>query len=124
MRCSILCFVPNPHILNSYAQLPQTEASHWPFSWVISIQAAFSGQSASSTANLPSYTLNFASVDPASTTAMGPILPSFTALSSTTVLTYIGQTNWNLLQSFIVAILYLMFGYDVFFTLRNRFHRV
>lgn len=120
----VYLFVPNQQILAAFAELPQAESTHWPFSWIIAVQTAFSSQGASSTANLPTYSYDLASVDPASTTPLGPILPTFTFLSSTTVLTYISQANWNLLQALVTSLLYLLFAYDVFFTLRNRFHRV
>lgn len=120
----VFVFVPDPQILNQFAALPTTEADHWPFSWVAGVTTAFDALSASSTSNLPTYSMNLASVDPASTTPLGPILPSFTFFSSSTVLQYIGQSNWNALMAIMTAVLYMLLVYDIFFTLRNRFHRV
>lgn len=117
-------FIPNPNILNQWATLPQTLANDWPFSWIVQVQTAFNSQSASSTSNFPAYSLGYAGVDPASTTAMGGILPTFSFFSSSTVLQYVGSSNWAILQTLIAAALWLLLATDIFFTIRNRFHRV
>jgi len=118
-------FLPSPSVFAAYSLLPVTLSTHWPFSWLNEVDTTIS-TATSSTGQLPSYSLDLftaASTTFASTT-LPNFMPSFTFFSSSTVMTYLPSDDWSALQSLLAAALWLGFVADVFFTLRNRFHRV
>jgi len=121
-------FIPNPQILQSYADLASTTIpSKFPFSWLFGVSAAFSGLSASSTANMIAVTLPFHTLGVGSTTPLGLaniVASDVGAFSTTTIQTYIPATTWALFQSLIALAIWLAFAGDVFFTVRNQMHRV
>lgn len=116
-------FIPNPTILNQYLQLPSIQQTHFPFSWLYQVQSTINTQSAS-TGNLPTYSLDLATVDPSTSTPLGGVLPNFTFFSSSTVMAYLPSSDWSNLQALLAAVLWLGLVVDIFFVLRNRFHRV
>jgi len=119
--------LPSPSVFEQFAELPTAEQAHWPFSWLYQVQTIVTGQTAT-TGNMPAYSMDLFSAASttfnSASTSMPDFLPSFTFFSSSTVMTYLPQTDWTALQTLLVAVLVLGLVADVFFTLRNRFHRV
>jgi len=129
--CSTMTFlfVPSPDILNGYVNLfstssPSSVFARFPGSYIAGISTAFSTLSASSSGNIPLVAFDFASVDPATSTSFGPLLPDVTVLSTTTISHYFSPTIWNALQALISFGLWLALATDIFFYVRNHMHRV
>lgn len=113
-------FVPDPTILNSFATLPTHVSSRFPFSWVSGVQTSIAALSATtSTTTMVSLAYNYHDLGIGSTTPMGNILPNITVFSRATIETYISPTLWDTFQTLIALAIWLAFGYDVFFTVRN-----
>jgi len=122
-------FVPDPQILNQYATLFSTSStdgffSRFPASYAVGISSAFAGLSASSSANAALVVIPFTQGDVASSTAFGRILPDFTVFSTTTISKYYPDNIRNTMNGLIAFGLWLGFGTDVFFYVRNKMHRV
>jgi len=119
-------FVPNPNVLNQWSQLPQTIEGRFPFSWVASTTDIFSGFTASSTDNFIDVRYDFAGsqMSTSSVLALPNILPSLTVFATSTIEAYLSPATWSLIQSLIATALWLAFGLDVFYTVRNSMHRV
>jgi len=118
-------FVPAPSTFEEYASLPQTEQGHWPFSWIFGVESQID-TATSTTGNLPAWSLdlNSAASTTFASTTMPNFLPSFTFFSSTTVMTFLQPSQWDAMQALLAAVLWLGLVVDIFFVLRNRFHRV
>lgn len=119
-------FVPPASVLNQWAAFPQYAETRFPFSWVASTTAIFSGFSASTTSNFITVSYDFAGTNMSSSSVLSlpRILPTLTVFSSTTIETYLSPTTWSLIQALIAASLWLAFGLDVFYTVRNSMHQV
>jgi len=96
VACSVgaYLFIPSPVILNQWANLPSVISQRFPFSWLYGLQVMVTGTAASSSANMIAPGIDFGSVDPATSTPFGPILPTFTFLSSTTIQKYMPAGTW------------------------------
>jgi len=81
-------FVPSTNAVGGFAQLASTTESKIPFSYFFDIKNTINALTASSTTNLPTYTVGLGSLQLGSTTSFGNVLPNLTVLSSTTVDTY------------------------------------
>jgi len=113
-------FTPNPNILSSWAALPATAETKFPFSWVVAVKASLTGLSASSTQNFPVSSFALHDLGYGSTTPIGNFLPNFTAFASTTVLQYMPAGVWAAGQALIAAALWLALGFDIYATVRRR----
>lgn len=113
-------FIPEPSIINNYVALPDTMAGKFPFSWYHGVKNAFTSLSASSTANMASVSIPFASVDPATSTPFGAILPNATLLSSTTISTYLSPSILSLILSLEIAAIWVLFGLFIFHDVQRR----
>jgi len=123
----VFLFVPNTGVVDALVNLASTTIpSKFPFSWlygVSSVVAAF--PAASTTPNLFSITYNFAGSEMSSTSPLSlpQILPAATVFASTTIETYLSPAQWAFFQTLIAAAIWLAFGADVFFTVRNAMHK-
>jgi len=117
--CFLSLIVPTGDAFAAYEQLPTTMESKFPFSYVVGAAATWNTLVASSTANLPTYSLNMHDLGIGSTTAIGNILPNFTGFSSSTVMQYFPQTLFDALKALASFALILGLIYDIFFTTRN-----
>jgi len=116
-------FIPDPEILNNYVALPDTLALKFPFSWYYGIKNTYDGLTASSSANMASVGINFASVDPATSTPFGPILPNANVLSSTTISTYLTPTMLATLLALETAAIWVIFSLFIFHDVQRRWLR-
>jgi len=115
--CTAFAFllVPNPSITNSYLALASTTLpTKFPFSWYYGLKGTYDALTASSTPNMASVVIDFAAVDPATTTPFGPILPTATVLSSTTISTYLSPALLSLLLNLETAAIWVLFGLFIF----------
>jgi len=125
-------FVPDPSVINGYMTLFDTSSSsaagigsRFPFSYVTGISDTWSQLHASSTQNFQNLSIDLSRLDFASSTPFGHILPaSLTILSTTTVTEHMPAGFWDAMQLLIVAGIWLGLGADIFFTVRNKLHRV
>jgi len=89
---TVFLFVPPQSSLSQFQLLASTTQSRIPFSYAYQLYTDFSGLSASSTANLPTWTLSF--VGFASSSVLGPILPDhLTFFSTSTISTYLPDST-------------------------------
>jgi len=114
-------FIPTTTSINQFSQLASTTKARFPFSYFSSMSSVWSGLSASTTLNSPSYVFNMASISPASTTPLGAIVPNFTGFSSSTVMTYFPQSLFDTLKTLAGIAILLTFFSDLFFTTRALF---
>lgn len=84
--CSAFAFVfiPSPTIMDGFAALPTVASARFPFSWFVGMQRTYDGLTASSTANMATVVIPFAS-HVATSSAFGTFMPDVTVLSSTTI---------------------------------------
>lgn len=122
-------FVPDPSILQQYVDLFATSSSsgffsRFPASYAAGISGAFGSLSASSTGNAALLEIDFSTVDPATSTPFGPLLPDAVLLSTSTIARYYPDPIRNTMNGLIGFGLWLALATDIFFTVRNRMHRV
>jgi len=117
-RAFAYMFSPNPAVLDQFFELPDLAVQKFPFSWVVGLQTTFLGFTASSS-TMVSGEIDLSGV--ASTTEFGPIISSFTFISSSTITEYIPTPVWNAFQALMDASLWLALFSYVFFQARNRF---
>jgi len=110
-------FVPDPSVLQQYGDLGFVFQGKKPFSYFYQVKDLY-GSLASSTNSLPTFQYDLHSVDPATSTAMGAILPSFSVLSSTTVTRFMPAGSLDTLLALAAIALYLTLAADMFFTIR------
>jgi len=111
-------FVPDPSILQGYGDLGTTIQGKKPFSYFYQVKDLY-GSLASSTNSLPVYSYDLHSVDPATSTPMGAILPSFSVFSSSTVTHFMPAGSLDTLLALASIAIYLTLAVDIFFTARN-----
>jgi len=117
--CLGYIFLPSQNAFTSYTSLPTQLSSKFPFSYISSMQGTWSSLAASSTENAPVYNFNFHDVGIGSTTALGNVLPNTQAFGASTTEAYFPAGTFNTLKALIAAIVWLSFGVDAFFTVRN-----
>jgi len=83
-------FVPTPNSLSQFSDLQPQLAEHLPFSYVFGVGTIWNSLSASSSNNVPQYTIDLGAIGIGSTSALGNILPArMDLLSSTTINKYL-----------------------------------
>jgi len=84
-------FVPTPESLQQYEDIPALLQNDVPFSYYFDVQSIWQNSVASTTDNFAKFSIDFTSIDFASSTPMGHILPSGSVdfLSSTTMSKYL-----------------------------------
>lgn len=83
----VFLFVPSNEAISNFQALASTSQSKIPFSYVYGLGSIYSSLTASTSVNLPTYTLDLPALG--TTTPLGNILPdSVTFLSTTTIDTY------------------------------------
>lgn len=113
-------FVPNPNVLNTFSGLQATMAEKFPFSWFMQVREVLDDLAATSTTQTV-LSIDMQSVDFASSTPFGSVFGNMElTFSSSTVMTYISPTLWNIGQALIAAALWLALGFDIYHTVRNR----
>jgi len=91
-------FIPSQASLAQYADYPDLMAQVIPFSYYYDVQDIIDGQSASTTENFSALSLDLRGTGVGSTTPWANVLPSsFAYLSSTTIMTYVSPTLYDLL---------------------------
>lgn len=122
-------FLPNPDILNGYVGLFSTSSTggffaRFPGNYIVGVSNAWGSLSASSTANLALVEFDFPGVS-TTTPGFGGFIPDkIVILSTSTISQYFSPTVWNALQYLISAGLWLGLATNIFFTVRNKMHRV
>jgi len=116
----VYLFIPDPGILNNYAQLPTLMQTKFPFSWVAQVKEAISARTAGASGQMTAFSFNLANLGIGSSTPIGNVLPNYVGFSSTTVTQYIGLSAWNAGQALIAAALWLALGLDIYYTVRRR----
>jgi len=112
-------FIPAQSSLTQFTGMSDALANKIPFSYFYDIVNEFSGLSASSSVNVPTYSVNLASSGIGSTTALGSILPgSMDLLSSTTINTYLPSGAHDAL--FLIARSAIWFGVGFYLFYRSR----
>jgi len=110
-------FVPTPESILQFGVIGDAAKTRLPFSYFYGIADIFQGLSASSTQNFPVYSFGLSQIDFASSTAMGPILPSnLEFLSSTTINKYMPVGMHDLLYNLMVLVIWV----DVAFVLYHK----
>lgn len=113
-------FIPDPTIVDRFADLPNTMALRFPFSWFNAVKTAYAGLVASSTSNMASVVIPLAAYDPATSTAMGAILPNMAVLSSTTINRYMPSGMLNTLLALETAALYVLFAFYIYNSVKHK----
>jgi len=116
----VYLFIPDPGILNNYAQLPTLMQTKFPFSWVAQVKEAITARTAGVSGQMTAFSFNLANLGIGSSTPIGNVLPNYVGFSSTTVTQYIGLSTWNAGQALIAAALWLALGLDIYYTVRRR----
>jgi len=112
-------FIPDPSVLNQFTILASTTAGKFPFTYVDGIGRLIDATHASSTKNMITLSINFASVDPATSTPFRSFLPNVILFSSTTMSTYLGQGTWDFIYLMMEVSLWLGF---LFFVIQRGAH--
>lgn len=94
----VFLFVPSSPSLENFSKLQTLTSTRFPFSYFAGMQETWAGLSASSTDNAPEMTMNLHDVGFGSSTRMGNILPNFTYMSTSTIGTYLSNTNLGTLK--------------------------
>lgn len=100
-------FLPNPAILSQFATIPDQMTNKLPFAYVTAIERAYGNIVLNATSSLP--LLNIPLSQYASSTVTG-VIPDI-EISTTTISTYFPDNIRLLLHSFLIAILWLGFGW-------------
>lgn len=117
-------FIPSPDVLNNYIALPDTVAQKFPFSWYYGIKGTFDGLVATtSTSSMATLAIDFSSVDPATSTPFGPILPNATLLSAATITTYLTPGILATLLNLEAFAMWVLFGLFLFHDVQRRWFR-
>jgi len=116
-------FVPDTAVYASYNQALDTAKGQFPVSWYYGIKDTYEGLTASSTANMATVSINFQSVDPATSTPFGNILPNATVLSSSTISTYLSPSLLALVLTLETAAIWVLFSMFLFHDVQRRFFR-
>lgn len=99
-RVGAFLFVPNANIITQYANLPASLNTKIPFSYYYDFKAILDGSSASSSSNFTPLAINLGATGVGSSSAYAPVLSglgNFGFLSTTTIMTYISQSTYDLL---------------------------
>lgn len=105
----VFLFVPNSGVLNNFSSLIPVAQTKIPFSYFYDISSIVNGSTASSTQNMTAFSINLAGLDFASSTGMGPILPTgnFDFLSSTTISHFLPVGMHDLLYNMMIAAIWV-----------------
>lgn len=119
-------FIPDPTVTNGYAQLAAVQIpAKFPFSWISEGKAIFDGiASPTSSTNFTTTVLDMHSLGIGSTTAIGNILPSVTAISSSTITQFLPAGMWSTIQTLLGAFAYLVLFWYIWHRVRTRFQHV
>jgi len=108
-------FVPNQNTLQGFQTLGSTAQSKIPFSYAYDVADIFGSLQASSTQNLPTYSIGLDIIDFSSSTAMGPIFPtSLDFLSTTTINKYLPPGMHDLLYNFAIFVIWVEVAFVIY----------
>lgn len=110
-------FVPSSSSLTQFYSLASSSQEKIPFSYYYGIRDVINGNSASSTQNFQTISLNLSSTGIGSTSPLGlsNIFPGdHELLSTTTIFTYISPTLYNLLMSLVVAAIWFAVALHIY----------
>jgi len=109
--CDVLgfAFVPSPSSLQQYTGIQTYLAGVIPFSYYYDIAGIFSGSSASTSQNMVAYSANLSQFDFASSTGLGPILPTapFSFFSSSTISHYLPVGMHDFLYNLMIGAIWV-----------------
>jgi len=119
-------FVPEPTILNQYANFPNVIAEKFPFSVFYDISDAFGGLAATTSSSTPKLTIPYATIAIGTSSPLGlsNIVGNTDVFSTTTITQYIGSSNWAIFMTLISAAIWLALGANIYFTVRDRMTHV
>lgn len=129
--CSALSYLfsPDPTVINQYVDLFSTSSpsgffSRFPASYAVGLSRSWSGLSASSTSNASLLAFDFPGIS-TTTPGFGTFVPSRVELLSTTTISRYYPDNIRLAMLFLITCgLWLGLATDMFFSVRNKMHRV
>lgn len=122
--CRVLSFlfVPNASTLDSFGNFTGSFQTKIPFSYFYDVVNEFNSLSASSSINIPTYSIDLHSAGLGSTTAIGNFLPtSMDLLSSTTVNKYLPAGVHDALFTLVRAAIFWMVGFYFYRRIRGMF---
>jgi len=98
-------FIPTPLSLQQFQDFALSLQNKIPFAYYYDVENIFTGSNASGTQNMVSYSANLSALDFASSTGLGPILPTtpFSFLSSSTIGAYLPAGMHDLLYNLMIA---------------------
>lgn len=115
-RLAFFMVVPSSDSLNQFNSIPDIFQTKFPFSWAYGIYNIFSSVNASSTNSLSTISLSFSTIIPTTTLVS---VPDWTVFSSTTVLTYMSQSQLDIFKGIMVVVIWVVFASFVFFEIKN-----
>jgi len=107
--------VPSQNSLQQFSLIPNVVESKIPVSYFFDVLGIFNSLSASSSQNIPDYSINLQSIGIGSTTALGDILPASTdLLSSSTIGKYLPSGVHDTLYALAEAAIWLAVAYALY----------
>jgi len=103
--CRVAAFlvVPSQNSLSQFSLLASSTTEKIPFSYYYDFADIVGGQATSTSQNMQNFAMNLSLLDFASSTAMGPILPSsLSFLSSTTIGQYMSPTMHDIIYNLMI----------------------
>jgi len=112
--CNVLVFlvIPSNQAVSQWQSFSSTTATKIPFSYFYELKSLYQSQVATSAPSFVNWTIDFSN---APTTSSYQILPrQITVLSTSTVSTYLSDTQRNLLRNLLAYTIWLSFAYVVY----------
>jgi len=113
---TVFLFVPSANALSNFQSLASTTRAKIPFSYYYDVRGILLGQSASSSQNLPTYSINLGSVDFGSTSGLAILPTRFEFFSTTTINKYLPTGMHDLLYNLMIYAIWI----EVMFLLYHR----
>lgn len=114
-------FMPNQNTLDQFASLKDEMALKAPFAIFTGVADAWNNVEINAT-NTPSVSIDFASTGVASGTPFASVLPTWNAFSSTTIKTYLSDTQIDLFKALITLALWVLYAQSSYYKLLGIFN--
>lgn len=114
-------FMPNQNTLDQFASLKDEMALKAPFAIFTGVADAWNNVEINAT-NTPSISIDFSSTGVASGTPFSSVLPNWNAFSSTTIKTYLSDTQIDLFKALITLALWVLYAQSSYYKLLGIFN--